>query len=311
MEKFLYMFMLIHLFSVNAIGQKPDNTKPMCGEVVKDDAYKKIDDEFITVAINQNGSRDSAVNTYLQFAWRHFYHNDLSTSMKRFNQVWLLDSNCADVYYGFAGLLEVKGEKESAKRFYTIAKDKDIEFTRTKICIQRLAFCKENLHDFNGTIEAYEKLVAIDSNNVFAYKKLSYFLIDTLQKEKAFKYFSKAIELDPNDAMTYNNRGYLYQTLKEYNMAISDYSKALELDPKYIGAFVNRGLTKMEISDFVSAKADFEESVKLETHSGELRLYLGKAKLKLNDKTEACSDFKLAKKLGEKKAKQLLKEYCK
>ena len=37
MDKFLYMFMLIHLFSVNAIGQKPDNTKPMYGEVVKDD----------------------------------------------------------------------------------------------------------------------------------------------------------------------------------------------------------------------------------------------------------------------------------
>jgi tetratricopeptide (TPR) repeat protein len=310
MIRFFYVLILLGLFSENIFGQKPDNTKPMYGEVVKDEEYRKLDEEFITSAIKENVTRDSAVNVYLQFAWRHFYYNDLSTSMKRFNQAWLLNPNCADVYYGFAGLLEIRGDKEAAKRFYLIAIDKDGGNTRAKVCLQRLAECKEKYMDYAGRIEAYEKLIAIDSNDVVAYKKLGYFLTDTADKEKAFKFLGKAIELDPNDAMTYNNRGYLYQTLKEYHNAIVDYSKAIELDPKYISAYVNRAFTKMETSDFVSAKIDFEETVKLNSNSGELRMFLGQVKLKLNDKEGACSDFKLAKNLGEENAKKLIKANC-
>ncbi len=344
MIRLLSIAIFIGLLAINVQGQEPDNTRPMYGEVIKNDSYKKTDEAFIASALKDNGTIDSSVNVYLQFAWRHFYYNDLTTSMKRFNQVWLLNPNYPDVYFGFAGLLEMTGKKEDAKRFYRMASEKDKDNIRSKICFQRLADCKENLKDYSGTIEAYEKLVSIDSNNAFAFKKLGYFLMDTKDKEKAFKVLSKAIELDPKDAMTYNNRAYLYQSQREYENAIFDYTKAIELDPKdamtynnraylyqsqreyenaifdytkaieldpkYISAYVNRGLTKMEQLDFQSAKADFEECVRLEENSGELRMFLGQAKLKLQDKQGACADFKLANKLGEKAAKKFIKENC-
>lgn len=304
------IFTLITLVcAINANAQKPDNTKPMYGEVAKDEGYKKADETFILNAIQECGTRDSAVQVYLKLAWRHFYYKDLLTAMKRFNQVWLLNPNYADAYYGFAALLEVSGNHKEAQRFYVIAKIKDTANTRVMICMQRIANCKENIGDIDGAIDTYEKIIAIDSNFAFAYKKLGYFYIER-PSSKAIMYLNKAIMLDSTDANTFYNRGYYYQIEGNYQKAIEDYTACLKLDSLYEAAYVNRALNKMQLNELLLAKQDWEAAVMLNPNYGKLRLYLGNVKLKLNDKEGACNDFSLAKSLGEKAAKQLIKENC-
>jgi tetratricopeptide (TPR) repeat protein len=275
--KILILTIAIGLSSCGTKGQQPDNTKPMYGEIQKSDEYKKIDEDFKKECLDQFGTIDSSVNVQIDHAWRYFYHNDLKTAMKRFNQAWLLNSEFPDSYFGFAALLEMQNNKTEAERFYKIGQEKDKSKEHAKICYQRIADCKEQLRDFKGTIEAYTILSEINPSNVFAFKKIGYFQMQTGNTE---------------DALT-------------------AYGKAIELDSKYISAYVNRGITEMEENNFDAAKKDFEISVQLNPKAGELRRMLGLAKISLKDTLGACMDFELAKKLGDTQADEQIKQNCK
>lgn len=313
--KILFFCATIGLFSCGVGEQRPDNTKPMYGEVAKGGEYEKINEDFKKRCLSQFGTIDSAVQVHIGHAWRHFYHNDLKTAMKRFNQVWLLNPEFPDSYFGFAALMDMQGNETESERFYRMGEEKDQLKKRAQECYQRIADCKEQLQDFNGTIKAYTRLAELSPDNAFAFKKIGYFQMQAGNYSNALTAYGKAIELEPTDAMTYNNRAYLYQTMyrTEDNLknAIADYTKAIELDPKYISAYVNRGITFMEASNFEAAKKDFEICVKLDSNAGELRRMLGLAKMNLKDKSGACEDFELAKKLGDSQAGELIKQNCK
>lgn len=304
-------FICIVLFSCESQGQQPDNKKPMYGEVAKSEALQKIDNGFVKKCIDQFGSIDSSVKVYVDYGWRYYYNNEFETAMKRFNQAWLLDAEYPDIYFGFAALTETNGDKNEAKRLYEIASAKDKSKSRAAICFQRIADCKEQLQDQIGTIEAYEQILKIQPQNVFALKKLGYFQMQAGINDMAVKAFDKAIALDPNDAMTFNNRAYLYQTMKNYKNALSDYAQAIALDPKYIGAYVNRGILLMEEQKFDAAKRDFETAVKLDDKSAELWRFLALARISLKDKIGACEDLKKAKNLGDSQINALIEQNCK
>jgi len=309
----LYVISLIGLLSCNSrsIGQQVDNTKPMYGEVVKSNAYKELDEDFRKECLEKFKTIDSSVFVQIDHAWRYYYHNDLKTAMKRFNQAWLLNPQFPDSYFGFAAIVDTTGNPTDAERFYKMGLDKDKNKDRAKICYQRIADCKEQLQDFKGTLQAYTKLSEIDPTNAFTFEKIGYFQMQSGNSQAAITAYAKAIELDPTDAVTYNNRGYLYQMNKNFKDAMADYNKAIELDSKYIGAYVNRGLTEMEMKDNQTAKKDFETCVQLDSKAGELRRFLGLAELNLNDKSNACRNFELAKTLGDTQAGNIIKQYCK
>lgn len=288
-----------------------DNTKPMYGEVIKNEEYKKADEDFKNECLEKWKTIDSSVSIVVNDAWNYFYHNDLKASMKRFNQVWLLNPDFSDSYFGFAALMDMKGNKIESERFYKMGLEKDTKKERALICYRRIADCKEQLQDINGTFDAYIKISEINPTNAFALKKIGYFQMQKGNTEDALKAYGKAIELDSTDAVTYNNRAYLYQMNENYKNAMIDYSKAIELDPKYIDAYVNRGIVENIENNYDAAKKDFEICVQLDSRSGELRRILGLIKLSLKDKLGACKDFELAKHLGDTQAAQLIEQNCK
>ena len=309
-----YIFLILLTFvscKSDESTNRANNLLPMYGEVLKNEEYKNADDIFIKECLEKYTTIDSSFKVITKHGWSYFYHNDLETSMKRFNQSWLLNPEYPDSYFGFAALLEMKGDFKEAKRFYQLGYLKDVTKKRAEKCFQDIAYCKENLNDIKGAIKAYNSIIKLNSNNVFAYKKIGYLETNLSNYESALNALNKAIELDSLDAMTFNNKGYLFQLTNKYNEAIIEYSKAIYIDSKNIKAYVNRGLSKLEILDYESAKRDFEICTKLDPKSGELWRCLGIAKYKLNDKNGACDDFELAIKLGYLPAEDLIKEYCK
>ncbi|MDR0871895.1 MAG: hypothetical protein LBN27_00305 [Prevotellaceae bacterium] len=309
--KFFFFFSLLVSFSScfsMEKNQQPDNTKPMYGEVLKNEIYKKLDKEFIENCIQQYGTIDSAVIVHINYAWGYFYRNDVTTAMKRFNQAWLLNPEFPDSYFGFAALLDMQKNTTEAVRFYKIGLKKDSIHQRAEICYQKIADCKEQLNDIVGTIEVYTKITVLNPNNAFAFKKLGYLQIPS---EAALNAFDKAISLDPNDPHTFINRGYLYQLREDYPESIIDFTKAISLAPENISDYVNRGIVEMLINNNQDAKKDFEMCVHLNPKSGELHRFLGLSKLNLNDKQGACTDFEKAKELGDEQSQELINQNCK
>ena len=84
------------------------NLQPMYGGVEKLPNEIDADKEFIQGVVKFCGSRDSAAKLLAPRAWHYYYKKDFNTAMKRFNQVWLLDSTNYNSYWGFALLYEAK-----------------------------------------------------------------------------------------------------------------------------------------------------------------------------------------------------------
>ena len=76
--------------------------------------------------------------------------------------------------------------------------------------------------------------------------------------------------------MGYMNRGNCYTMLKDYKAAVNDYTTAITLDPGNSDAYYNRG-----------------------------------AAYQLSGNKSSCADWLKAQSLGNKKAAEMLKEYCK
>lgn len=126
--KYTYIFIILislGLLSCLAQGQKPDNTKPMYGEVEKNAEYQKADNEFKMHCMKQFGTLGDAAVAHIDFAWKYIREDNMETAMRRFNQAWLLDPKLPDSYFGFAFLMKHQNDMAESERFYNMAVEKD------------------------------------------------------------------------------------------------------------------------------------------------------------------------------------------
>lgn len=101
-----------------AIGAELVNEKPMYGGIQFNEEQKIANAKFVSGIVNATGSKELAVNETIMRAWRLFYDDDFATSMRRFNQAWLVDSENSEVYFGFATLVQLQNKRHEAMSLY-------------------------------------------------------------------------------------------------------------------------------------------------------------------------------------------------
>ena len=67
----------------------------------------------------------------------------------------------------------------------------------------------------------------------------------------------------------------------------------------------------MEINKNEEALKDFNKVIQLDPNEKEAYYQRALVKIKLNNLESACEDLKLAEKIGEKRATEIMKKYCK
>jgi len=143
----------------------PLNEQPMYGNVPPDQELQKIHDKYIKTVIVDYGSREVAIQEGLKAAWYPYSKNDFKTAMKRFNQVWLLDPNNAQVFYGFGLVMDRQGKTDDAIAFYK----KSLEFdpkNEKAMCYLAVISGKKALQDkaypdFENSLLLYQKAIDI------------------------------------------------------------------------------------------------------------------------------------------------------
>ena len=109
----------------------------------------------------------------------------------------------------------------------------------------------------------------------------------------------------------YFEQGNAKDNLQDYRGAIEDYNKAIKINPQYAEAYYNRGNAKDDLEDYRGAIEDFNKAIKIIPQDAGAFYNRGVAKYKLGDKSGACLDWSKAGELGEMKAYDLIKQYCK
>jgi len=138
-------------------------------------------------------------------------------------------------------------------------------------------FTDNNKIDYISAIKDFNKALSFDLESVKALFNRGNCLYNLNDLNGALNDFNRVIEIDPFHAKAYNNRGLVFSVLNNDNNALSDYNKAIEINPEYSDAILNRGITYFN----------------------------------MNNIEKACNDWKKAAKLNNKRAGEMILNYCK
>jgi len=114
------------------------------------------------------------------------------------------------------------------------------------------------LDDSPDSIEDCRRVIALDPDNINAYKRLGHLLFLEGRYEEAVDSLEKAIERDPDDPGIWGELGRVcYRGARDYSKSIACCEKALSLDPKPVWIHCNLCLSLLHEGRFEEAKAGF------------------------------------------------------
>jgi tetratricopeptide (TPR) repeat protein len=122
--------------------------------------------------------------------------------------------------------------------------------------------------------------------------------------------YDRALVMDANFTDAYYNRGTSKLYLKNYSGAVDDFTKAIQLKPGFVSAYINRANARMSLQDTKNALEDFNEVIKLDQTIAVVYLMRGQIKLNMDDREGGCADLKKSKELGDKRADNIIKQFC-
>ena len=123
--------------------------------------------------------------------------------------------------------------------------------------------------DLKEKQDLYTKALSLNPNFLDAYINRGLVKNELGDFEGSIQDYDKAIQLDSKCALAYNNRGYTKYKQKNYNGALEDYNKAILLNPKFQMALDNKAQLFTEVC--LEDDKDFSEKYYLSLGIAELR----------------------------------------
>ena len=154
------------------------------------------------------------------------------------------------------------------------------------------SFAKQNNHE--KAIWAYDYSVTINEEFAPAYFNLGSSYLSIENYRTAVDFFHKCIDLDGDDAVCYCFIGECYEQLNELSLAKEYYHKTISLNPDFGDAWLGLGIVK-DLEDKTTESIEFfNKAIELEpTNSGYYHVLAG-ALEKMNFDVEANINYKIA-----------------
>ncbi|GEM_PF-6569781 len=127
MRKFLSLAFLICLWPGTTFSQAnvtPKNELPMYGGLSFTRQEEQANADFVEYQLSLFGTKETAFENLYARAWDHFFAGDWAMTMKRFNQLWLIDPERPEVHFGFGCVLTQMGRMEEAVKYFRTAAEK-------------------------------------------------------------------------------------------------------------------------------------------------------------------------------------------
>jgi len=164
--------------------------------------------------------------------------------------------------------------------------------------------------DYDKAIADFNQELTSDPKNINAYYYLGFANLVKKDYPGAITALTKGLEVKPGSSKLLGKRATAYFSNKDYKNAILDYDKLIAKKAKG-KLYLNRGISKYLVKDYPNAIKDLQEAVKMKAKPGKAYYYIGLAYNKQKKTVEACKNAKEAKKLGYKRADNLIKNVCK
>ena len=115
------------------------------------------------------------------------------------------------------------------------------QFPQSAILLNIKGAVLKGLGQFDASVEAYNKSLAIKPDYAEAYNNMGVTLKEQDKLEEAIEAYNKALAIKPDYAEAYNNMGNALKEQGKLEEAIEAYNKALAIKPDYAEAYNNMG----------------------------------------------------------------------
>ncbi|MFO7982742.1 MAG: tetratricopeptide repeat protein [Desulfuromonadales bacterium] len=103
-------------------------------------------------------------------------------------------------------------------------------------------------------VQQLKKIVADDPENRNAWVRLGHAYFDSNQPTKAIEAYDKALALNSNDADVLTDQGVMFRRMGWYDKAIENFAKANEVNPSHAVSLFNMGIVyRYDLQDFDKA----------------------------------------------------------
>jgi tetratricopeptide (TPR) repeat protein len=164
-----------------------------------------------------------------------------------------------------------------------------------------LAYCNlasawAKQEQWEETISAYSKAIAIRHEYANLYYPTEKALMGTSDLDGAFNYYQKTLEIEADCAKAYLNLGHVFSAQDKADKAIAAYQKAVEIYPDYAEAYLNIGGVAYKQGNLNEAVASFEAALAINPDYVEAHCNLGSAlaQMSLLDEAVNCYERALA-----------------
>ena len=215
------------------------------------------------------------------------------------------DFTSAEEYYSQAFKHEESGDLKKAIELLDKAIDKKNKF---RPALLNRGYYKTELGNLNGGIEDYQKLLKFDPNNTSALFNIGNNFSELDEHEKAIVYYSKALKTEGAlKSLASSDGGALAINL---NFDLKRFDSDTDYNVLDCEIYFERGLEYLELEQFDNAISDIDKSLKADNAKRDCYFLLGKAYVGKKDSINACDNFIKSAKLGDKEAREMLKQHC-
>ena len=132
----------------------------------------------------------------------------------------------------------------------------------TKYYLAR-ANIREEIKDYQGAIEDYNKVLQINSESEIAYIKRGFIRQFHIKDDRgSMEDYNRAISINPENAWAYFLRGLVRGwNFRDWIGQIEDYNQALLLNPKFAEVYANRGLAHFFLDQYGKAIEDYNKAI--------------------------------------------------
>ncbi len=163
------------------------------------------------------------------------------------------------------------------------------------------------LGNYRQAIEDYGRAIEIRPDYADAYYNRGAAYMGIGDYAKAIENYGRAVKINPGHADAYNNMGIAYAGLGDYGKAIENYDRAVKINPSHADAYNNMGIACFRLGNYQQAIASYGKAI--ETRTGYKEAYFNRSVvyIKTGHKNMAVNDLVVAAKLGDERARNLLK----
>ncbi|MCF6352953.1 MAG: hypothetical protein L3J06_08080 [Cyclobacteriaceae bacterium] len=182
--------------------------------------------------------------------------------------------------------------------------------------------------DFKNAIITINSAIAINPSKSKYYKLRSDYKLRSNQKLSALLDINKAIEISKTEDQYYHHRSIIRFSMSDFRSALNDINKAIEIEDSLSGYYQMRGnvyynLKKYDqayknytsaitllFKEIVESKSKLKSSNPLNIKLRQTLLLRGMTLVQENKPFDGCNDFKRALQMGESKANNYIRQYC-